>query len=201
MATRTLGVMSEPTPPRTDAVELHARARTIGQWAWTERRVFECFGAWAGTTPDPAAAVCFGEMSRRHGWHAELWVDRLPELASVDAESLVMPPGADTAVLFDAVADDGAGEPSAVRRLSAAYRVLLPLLVTQYRAALATVSAVAEPSLGRWLDLVLRDDLEEWSRGQALLASVLVDETAVHAAAARQLELELLALRTAQLTR
>jgi hypothetical protein len=191
--------MSETVPPRTDAVELHARARTIGHWAWTERRVFECFGAWAGTTPESTAAVCFGEMSRRHGWHAELWVDRLPELASVDAESLVVAPGPDTAALLDAMAADG--DPSAVRRLSAAYRVLLPLLVTQYRAALGTVSAVAEPSLGRWLDIVLRDDLEEWSRGQSLLASVLVDETAVQAAAARQLELELLALRTAQLTR
>jgi hypothetical protein len=191
--------MSEPTENEPDPTELLARARTIGHWAWTERRVFECFGAWAGSTPEPAAAVCFGEMSRRHGWHAELWVDRLPELASIDAESLVVPSGAATEALLDALADDG--DPSALRRLSAAYRVLLPLLVTQYRTALATVSTASEPSLGRWLDIVLRDDLEEWSRGQSLLVAIVVDEAAVHAAAARQLELDLLAARTDLLSR
>jgi hypothetical protein len=190
---------AEPTPPEPLPSEVHARARAVGHWVWTERRVFECFGDWAGSTPEPAAAVCFGEMSRRHGWHAELLADRLPELASVDAESLVVASGPATESFLESLAEDG--EASTVGRLSAAYRVLLPLLVTQYRSALATVSEVAEPSLGRWLGIVLRDDLEEWSRGQALLQAALCDELSVRAAAARQLELDLLALRTEQLAR
>ena len=190
---------AEPTPPEHAPSELHARARSIGHWVWTERRIFECFGGWAGSTPEPAAAVCFGEMSRRHGWHAELLADRLPELASVDAESLVIPSGPATEAFLASLVDDS--EPSTVGRLSAAYRVLLPVVITQYGSALATVSEVAEPSLGRWLGIVLRDDLEEWSRGQALLQAALCDEASVRAASARQLELELLALRTGQLAR
>jgi hypothetical protein len=174
---------------------MHERARQVGAWVWAERRTFEVFGAWSATTPDPAAAVLFGEMSRRHGWHAELFFDRLPELASLDPTSLVAPAGPGSAALLDALAQgDPPDAPVTLRRLVAAYRVLLPMLVVQYRAARATVSEVAEPSLGRWLDIVLRDDLDEWCRGQDLLATVLTDRSSLASAAERQLELETIAL-------
>jgi hypothetical protein len=187
--------MSDPSP-----ADLHTRAARVGGWVWCERRAFELLGSWAGTTPEPAVAVLFGEMSRRHGWHAELFADRLPELASVDAEALVAAPGPATLALVDAVASSEAGT-SGTARLVAWYRVLLPSMVAQYRASARTLSSVAEPSLVRWLDIVLRDDLEEWARGQQLTAGLLVDESTVRAAAAHQLELDLLAAPTRLLTR
>ena len=192
---------SAPEPVRATAsfTDLHTRARRVGQWAWLEQRVFELFGAWAGSTEEPDAAVLLGEMSRRHGWHAELFFDRLPELASVDAAALVAAPGPATEALFVGLA--APGEPATLCRLVGAYRVVLPMLVAEYRAASESLSPVAEPSLRRWLEIVLRDDLEEWSRGQELLLAMLVDDDTVRAAGERQLELELLAVLTARLTR
>jgi hypothetical protein len=185
--------------------DLFQRAERVGVWCWCERRLFEVLGSWAGTTAEPDVAVFFGEMSRRHGWHAELLFDRLPELSALDAASLVVSPGAATSALFDGLdgrdgVDAGDG-PSAARRLVAVHRVVLPLLITQYRSAITSVSTVAEPSLARWLDIVVRDDLDEWTRAQALLARYLVDDASVRAAAGHQLDVELAALATESLTR
>lgn len=186
--------------------DLHDRSRRIGVWAWCERQLFAALGSWAQTTPDPVVAVFFGEMARRHAWHAELFFDRLPELASVDAEQLVAPPGPASAALFQSISE-GTGEsgsdqgPTALARLVAAHRVVLPLLVGEYQAARSTVSVVAEPSLGRALDLVLRDDQEEWARAQPLLQTLLCDAEAARSAADEQLRLELLVVDTASLSR
>lgn len=179
--------------------DLFQRAERVGVWCWCERRLFELLGSWSGTTPEPDVAVFFGEMSRRHGWHAELLFDRLPELSALDAASLVVSPGAATSALFDGL--DGVDGPSAAARLAGVHRVVLPLLITQYRSAIASASPVAEPSLARWLDIVVRDDLDEWSRARALLARCLVDESSVRAAVGHQLDIELAALATDALTR
>lgn len=177
-------------------VGVHERARRIGEWVWLERRTFELMGRWAGTS-DPAAAVLFGEMSRRHGWHAEVFFDRLPELASVDAESLVRPPGPATEELVETV---GAAS-ATLERLVGAYRVLVPMLVAEYRSTVPMLSPVAEGSLARWLGIVVRDDLEEWCRGDALVRDLLIDEGAVRAAGQHQMALELRVPATSRLTR
>jgi hypothetical protein len=195
---RTLGPMPETTSggsPSIPFTGLHDRARRVGEWVWLERRTFEVMGRWAGTS-DPASGVLFGEMSRRHGWHSEVLFDRLPELASVDADALVRAPGPATEALFEAL-DASA---STLDRLVGAYRVLVPTLVGEYRSTVATLSPVAEASLARWLGIVVRDDVEEWCRGDAELRAALVDDDAVRAAGARQVELDLLAAASAGLT-
>lgn len=174
---------------------LHDRSRRVGEWVWLERRTFEVMGRWAGSS-DPAAGVLFGEMSRRHGWHSEVLFERLPELASVDADALVRAPGPATEALFGAL--DAAA--STLERLVGSYRVLVPTLLGEYRSTAATLSPVAEASLARWLDIVVRDDVEEWCRGDAELRAALVDEAAVRAAGAHQVELEVLAVASAGLT-
>ena len=190
--------MSSSSPVAPNPSDLLTRAARLGKWIWCERRWFEVLGAWATTTPEPGAAVLFGEMSRRHGWHAELFWDRLPELSSLDPDPLVRCPGPATAQLFDDVASL-ADEPVAVRRLTGAYRVVLPMLVAEYRGALASTSPVAEPSLQRWLQLVLSDDLDEWARGESELRSVIADADELEVALATQRALELQALRSAGL--
>jgi hypothetical protein len=186
--------------------DLHDRSRRIGVWSWCEQQLFGVLGDWATSTPDPTVAVFFGEMARRHAWHSQLFFERLPELASVDAEQLVAAPGRATDALFDAVsaaagdADSDRGVSTLVRFV-AAYRVVLPLLVGEYQTARTTVSVVAEPALGRALDLVLRDDQEEWARAQPLFAGLLTDAHSARSAAEAQLRLELLAVETASLSR
>ncbi len=191
--------MSSSAAPGPGSPDLLARAARLGEWVWSERRWFEILGAWSTSTPEPGATVLFGEMSRRHGWHAELFWDRLPELSSLDAASLVRSPGPATERLFDAL---GAldGEAAAVRRLTGAYRVVLPLLVTEYRGALGSTSPVAEPSLQRWLQLVLTDDLDEWARGESALRAALGTPESLDLALGTQGELERLALDSAGLT-
>lgn len=182
---------SESTP----FTGLHDRARRVGEWVWLERRTFEVMGRWAGSS-DPAAGVLFGEMSRRHGWHSEVLFDRLPELASVDADALVRAPGPATEALFGALEASA----STLERLVGAYRVLVPTLLVEYRSTASTLSPVAEASLARWLDIVVRDDVEEWCRGDATLRAAVVDEAAVRAAGAHQVDLEVLEVASAGLT-
>lgn len=191
--------MSSSAPAEPSPSDLLTRAARLGGWVWCERRWFEVLGSWATTTPEHGAAVLFGEMSRRHGWHAELFWDRLPELSSIDPASLVRCPGPDTERLFDDLAAL-ADAPLAVRRLTGAYRVVLPLLVAEYRGALASTSPVAEPSLQRWLQLVLTDDLDEWARGESELRGAITDADALEAALATQRALELQALQSAGLS-
>jgi hypothetical protein len=108
-------------------------------------------------------------------------------------------PGPATAQLFDDVASL-ADAPVAVRRLTGAYRVVLPLLVAEYRRALSSTSPVAEPSLQRWLQLVLAHDQDEWARGESELRSVIADTDELEVALATQRALELQALHSVGLT-
>ncbi len=195
--------------PGSGFVDLSTRAHRVGQWVWLERTYFELLGRWAGTAHGAPSIVFLGEMSRRHGWHAGVFFERLPELATMPAEDLVTAPGPATLSLLSAIDPAGheaasaadAGPEVTVRRMVAAHRVLLPLLLAGYRDAMDSVSDVAEPSLRRWLDIVVRDDLDEWLRGEQLLRSLLVDSDVVEVAARHQLELELLVVPTAGLTR
>jgi len=150
---------------------LLVRAERIGQLAWVERRLFEQYGAWAGATGLDAVDVAYGELSRRHGWHAQLLVERLPELSVLDPEALVTAPGPATAALFEFLGSlDGA---PAAQRWWVSHRVVLPLLVTTLRAERSSVDPIAEPSLDRWLRILIDDDVEELLQGDALARRLL----------------------------
>ena len=167
---------------------------------WVERKVFEVFGRWAGTCGDDALDSMFAEMSRRHGWHAEVLMDRLPELAVVRVEGLVAPGGPATERWFDLLEGDPTTT-GALARAVGAYRVLLPMLITSYRCASRSMSVVAEPSLIRWTGIILADDTGEWAAGEEIVRSLLIDPGAVDEATQCQLALEVAASGTASLTR
>ncbi len=180
-------------------VGLHERARRVGHHVWLEQRLFEILGAWSAVTPEADVAALFGELSRRHGWHSGLFRDRLPELSSVDADALVTCPGPATERLIDEVADD-VDPARTLEHLVAMHRVVVPLVLTQYRAELASASPVADASLSRWLRFVVDDDLDEWARGEAAIRALVVDAASVERCAKEQLRLELLAVATASLS-
>ena len=60
-------------------------------------------------TARPTPGSTSTRRSARHGWHAELWADRLPVLDGVDPEALTRPPSPAAEALFGALAgsDDG----------------------------------------------------------------------------------------------
>jgi hypothetical protein len=47
-------------------------ARLLGHATWLERRLFEVFGSWVPSTPEPALKLALARHSRHHAWHAEL---------------------------------------------------------------------------------------------------------------------------------
>lgn len=156
----------------TGFVGLLDRAQQVGRWIWIERTIFELFGGWAGSCGDDVLDGWFGEMSRRHGWHAEVLFDRLPELSILEVDELVQSPGPGTDALFALLDPPGQGSVGP-GRVSGAYEVLLPALIRQYRQAQETMSPIAEPSLIRWTEVLLRDDLDEQATGDDLVRSAL----------------------------
>lgn len=169
---------------------LHDISALVGGRVWLERRLFSMLGGWVTSTPEPRAKLFLDEMSRRHGWHAQVWFERLPQLSVIDAEALVVPPDPSAVALFEQLELAG----STVTRLDGTYRVLLPRLVTAYRRTLEGLAPAADASLARWSRVILTDDVEEWQRGEELLDALVVDDDQLAEMATRRLPLERLLL-------
>ena len=155
---------------------LHEMADLLGGRVWLERRLFESLGRWAGDaaedSADGAAMLHLAEASRRHGWHAQVWFDRMPELSGFDVEGRVVAPDARLVTLLDLL--DGASTASrTIVRLDGYARVLLPRMIVAYRSTLEQLGAAADASVARWSRLVLVDDLDEWERAEAVLQQVV----------------------------
>lgn len=163
----------------------------LGHYAWTERRLFELLGAWSVLEEDPAVKVLFDAQSHEHAWHAEVLIDRLPELREVDVDTLLVPPSEGFAAVIDTVA----GFETLVERAVGLHGVLVPHLIDAYRHELAGTTEVAGASLMRWLKMILADLSEEASRGVELCESSLRDDSS------RTLATSVLAELTASLER
>jgi len=166
-------------------LDLPQAASLLGAYCAIERRLFEVTGAAAG---DPEAhsetAVLLSSLSAEHAWHAELWADRLPVLSSLNSAGLVVLPP-DLAAVFDDLSSAGPLE-----QLSGLFRVVLPRLVSSYARHEASASPAAEAPTRRALLLVLRDETEEWVRGESLLEGLLTTPQAVEEAGEAVIKLE-----------
>jgi hypothetical protein len=162
------------------ALPLDQSAALLGGYRWIEHRLFELTGAAAPGARPPAVQLHLDEVSTQHAWHAELWAQRLPVLDGTDPESLTQPIGAAGPLLSalsahvsggapDATNGTGAARLGSVRLLAGLYRVILPRLIVTYEAHLARAAPVADGPTIRALRLVLRDELESWRAGEALL--------------------------------
>ena len=156
---------------------LEVTAGLLGAYCALERALFELTGAAvAAPEADPEATVLLSAWSAEHAWHAELWADRLPVSAAFDSDALVVLaeplPG-----LLDELARAGS-----LPLLSGLIRVVLPRLVITYERHLTAASAASDGPVRRALTLVLRDERDQWTVGEALLQGVLVDQAAVAAA-------------------
>ncbi len=141
-------------------------AELLGGRVWLERRLFESLGRWAADADAGPATLLLAESSRRHGWHAQVWFERMPELSGFDLEARVVAPDPRLVELFELL-DDAAPATSAVVRLDAYARVLLPRMIVAYRSTLDGLGVAADASVARWSRLVLVDDLDAWERAEA----------------------------------
>ena len=178
----------EGHPPGGAALPIEVQARLVGGYQWVERRLFEVLGSWAASESLAEAQVLFDVYGLQHGWHAELFAERLPALDSVDPNTLTVPPSAAVDRVLGVLAGtapfpvDGRGGdgPIAPRhaggtliRLVGLGRVVLPRLVAGYGLHLRRLAPVAEAPVGRCLRLVLRDELEQWQAIEAFVQSLL----------------------------
>ena len=168
---------------------LHQTAALVGGYRWMESRLFEVVGGWVQTTAQLDAKLLFGRQSRHFAAHAELWLDRLPTLNEMTPTNLTVPPTDEVAAFFDRLALlEGTGADSAVRRLVALHRVVLPQMIAAYRDHLDRCSAVADAAVMRSLGLVLADAVADRDEAEQLL-SALIDQSTVELAESTQREL------------
>lgn len=176
---------AEPAAPE-GWLDLPATAAVVGGWAWLDERLFEVVGGWVPTTPEPAAKVHLAAQSRRHGWHARLWRDRLPELREHPVSQLVAPPDEPTRRLVAALAElEGTTD-----RLVALSRVVLPHLIGTHGARLEVLSDVADASLARTIRHVLLDERDDHDALDVLVRARVGTPEEIDAAAAVQARLE-----------
>ena len=168
---------------------LHQTAALVGGYRWMESRLFEVVGGWVQTTAQLDTKLLFGRQSRHFAAHAQLWLDRLPTLNEMTPTNLTVAPTDEVAAFFDRLALlDGTGADSAVRRLVALHRVVLPQMIAAYRDHLDRCSAVADAAVMRSLGLVLADVVADRDEAEQLL-SALTDQSTVALAESTQREL------------
>src|SRR6476620_8381500 len=66
-------------------------ARRVGNYRWTEIKLFEALGGWVATVPELDVKMVLGRHCYHHAWHAELWDKRLPELREMNTTRLTVP--------------------------------------------------------------------------------------------------------------
>jgi len=188
-------------PAESTQLSLDGLARVVGAYCWLERRLFDLVGSWVASESVADAQLMFDVYSQQHAWHGELFEERLPALDSVDRAALIMAPDAAVDRMLSSLAgggpagSDAAGHPPSpaggtLLRLVGLGRVVLPRLVAGYATGLRRVGAVSEAPVRRCLQLVLRDEVEEWQAFEALTETLLRRPHDVAVVTAHQQRLE-----------
>lgn len=168
--------------------DLFSQARTIGSTCWLERSMFEMLGRWSTTESEPRLVIALDDHSRRHAWHADVLVARLPELAGIDPEGFVEPGDSGTALAVD----EASATEGTLLRLVGAYRVLCPRLVIDHGRLLERVDVVASPSTHRWVARIVDDLVDEWRWGIDAVDRLVRSAEDLEAAIGHQRRLEAL---------
>ncbi|MDA8147370.1 MAG: hypothetical protein M0Z93_01150 [Actinomycetota bacterium] len=192
-------------------LSLAEAAAVVGGYVWIERQLAAAVGAWATRLALPAVQVHLAAQSGRHGWHAELWAERLPRLDGLNVEALCRPPSPAVGEVIGALdplrrervreperggpsrtdePPEGGTGPGALPFLAGLYRVVLPRLVVSYQAHLRAASPVSDGPVIRALRLVVADELEDWHDGELLVQRLVRRPHDVDAAAGFQKQLE-----------
>ncbi len=164
-------------------------ARRIGNYRWTEMRLFEALGGWVATVPELDVKMVLGRHCYEHAWHAELFTKRLPELREMNVERQTKPANAEFEAFMAAVVEPEAPELT-IEKLVGVYRVLLPRKIAAYTFHMNATSTITDSPTIRSLNFALQDEYSDWREGEMLLQSLIDSTEKLERALARQAALE-----------
>jgi hypothetical protein len=181
---------------------LQESAAKLGAFCWTERRLFESLGASVGVLKHTEAKLMVDRHAAHAAWRGQQWWDRLPVLATVDRDGLVVAesPGADALYRHlcpSRITDSPGAEEwrGAVAFLAGMYRVALPRLGAGYAAYRALTSPISDAPARRTLSQVEADLEVDRAEGESFVHSLLNSVSAIDEAAGAVARLERMLLR------
>lgn len=173
-------------PDRVVPFGIAETARRAGHYRWISTQLFETLGSWVASVPEVDVKQRLAVHSHHFAWHAQLWRDRLPELAEMTPAELTVAPNDALRTVVDLV---NASE-STIERMVGIHRVLLPRLVGAYAFHLARSSELTDGPTVRALRLAHADVLTNWVDGEMLLQSLLRTPADARRAAEQSVRLE-----------
>ena len=174
-------------------------ARRVGNYKWTEMKLFEALGGWVATVPELDIKLRLGTHCYHHAWHAELWHKRLPELREMKPERLTVPAN-DKMVEFIAAMTEPEDPGLTIEKLVGVYRVLIPRFVAAYTYHMNNTSEITDAPTIRSLKFALQDEFDDWRDGELMLQSLITTPEHVARAAAHQAKLEAIMVEAGGIT-
>jgi hypothetical protein len=174
-------------------------ARRVGNYKWTETKLFEALGGWVATVPELDIKLRLGTHCYHHAWHAELWHKRLPELREMKPERLTVPAN-DKMVEFIAAMTEPEDAGLTIEKLVGVYRVLIPRFVAAYTYHMNNTSEITDAPTIRSLKFALQDEFDDWRDGEMMLQSLITTPDHVARAAAHQAKLEAIMVEAGGIT-
>lgn len=171
--------------------DVEESARRIGNYRWTEMRLFEALGGWVRTVPELDVKMVLGRHCYHHAWHADLWTKRLPELREMNADKMTVAPNADYEAFMAAISEPE-DRSLTIEKLVGVFRVLLPRKIAAYTYHVNATSTITDSPTIRSLKFALQDELDDWREGEMMIQSLCDTPEKVERAVARQRALELL---------
>lgn len=159
----------------TGGLGIHATARYAAHFQWIEEQIFEILGGWSVSLSEPEAKLLVARHAAHHGWHAQLWAERRPNLREASIDN---PESVEWVNLIGRV-QAVSGEHPSILKLAGMYQVLLPRLIDQYSKVLALTAEVADMPVKRTIQLVMADERGDAQEGKILLQSLLGTADAV----------------------
>lgn len=174
-------------------------ARRVGNYKWTEMKLFEALGGWVATVPELDIKMRLGTHCYHHAWHAELWHKRLPELREMKPERLTVPAN-DAMADFITAMTEPEGPELTIEKLVGVYRVLIPRFVAAYTYHMNNTSEITDAPTIRSLKFALQDEIDDWRDGELMLQSLITTPDHVARASAHQAELEAIMVEAGGIT-
>jgi hypothetical protein len=174
-------------------------ARRVGNYKWTEMKLFEALGGWIATVPELDVKMRLGTHCYHHAWHAELWDKRLPELREMKTERLTVPANEAMERFFEAMTEPEAPELT-IEKLVGVYRVLIPRSIAAYTYHRNNTSEITDAPTIRSINFILQDELEDWRDGEMLLQSLISTPDELRRATEHQQRLEAIMVEAGGIT-
>jgi hypothetical protein len=169
-ATGAVRAVGPPRHPGSFSVE--ETARRVGNYKWTEMKLFEALGGWVATVPELDVKMRLGTHCYHHAWHADLWHKRLPELREMKPERLTVPANDAMERFIEAMTEPEAPELT-IEKLVGVYRVLIPRFIAAYTYHRNNTSEITDAPTIRSINFILQDEFDDWRDGEMLLQSLI----------------------------